>query len=168
MSLKLVNKSLEAPCEIRFGKQSDRSYIMDSWLKAHRSSPTHRHVDKEIYYHHQPEVIDQLINQSFVIVACSPEDDEQILGYCVCQPSSSGVCVIHWLAVKQLYRKLGIGSALYHEARKKCNASSDIPAVLTHISGDYKWLKDKWDLAYSPFLLAMECRNNDADASRLN
>lgn len=165
MKPKLVHS---VPCEIRLGQASDRSYIMDSWLKAHRSSPTHRQVEKEIYYHHQPTIIDALLNQSFVIVACSNEDPDQILGYCIAQPSQGHVCVVHWIAVKQLYRKMGIGGLLFSEAKARCNANPGLPVVFTHITSEFKWLKDKWDLAYSPYLISYEVTGYDPNQATVN
>lgn len=163
--MKLVHS---VPCEIRLGQQDDKSFILDSWLKAHKKSHTHRDVSNEIYYHHQEPIIESLLAQSFVLVACSPTDHDQILGYCVAQPSAGGVCVLHWINVKQVYRKLGIGSVLLSEAKTRCNANPGLPVVLTHISKAYKWLQEKWDLAYSPYLIAMEIQEYDPNKVNIN
>lgn len=156
------------PCEIRLGKQSDKSFILDSWLKAHKKSHTHRDVPDEIYYHHQEPIINSLLSQSFVIVACSPQDPDQILGYCIAQPSQGGVCVVHWINVKQVYRKLGIGTVLLSEAKTRCNAKPSLPVVMTHISKAYKWLEEKWEIAYSPYLIAMEIQSYDPREIEIN
>lgn len=156
------------PCSTRLGKLSDKPYIMDSWLKCHRGSPTHRQIPEEIYFSHQEAIIDGLLNQSLVIMACSPEDDDHLLGYCIAQPSRGGVCVIHWINVKLTYRKMGIGRMLLDEARARCNSRNDLPTVMTHISADYKWLKDKWDLVYSPYLISVEIEEYDPSQVAIN
>lgn len=141
---------------------------MDSWLKCHRSSPTHRQIPEEIYFQNQEAVIDALLGQSFVIVATNPDDDDHILGYCIAQPSAGGVCVVHWINVKQTYRRMGIGTVLLEEARTRCNASPEYPIVMTHISADYKWLKRVWDLVYSPYLIQVEYEHYDPSQASLN
>lgn len=156
------------PCEIRLGQQGDKSFILDSWLKAHKKSHTHRDVPDEIYYHHQEPIINSLLSQSFVIVACSPHDHDQILGYCIAQPAQGHVCVVHWINVKQVYRKLGIGSVLMAEARTRCNAAPGLPVVMTHISKSFKWLEKKWEIVYSPYLIAMEIQSYDPNQVNLN
>jgi GNAT superfamily N-acetyltransferase len=92
---------------------SDHNFIMNSWLKSWRNGPP-RQLPNEQYYREQTFVVQQILANSRVVVACNPEDETQIFGYIVAQDSPAARFV-HYLYVKQPYRRLGIARALVKE-----------------------------------------------------
>lgn len=93
---------------------SDHNFILNSWLKSWRNGPL-RSIPNEQYYAEQTFVVQQLLANSRVTVACSPDDAEQIFGYIVSQDSPAGRYV-HYLYVKLPYRQVGIARALLEQA----------------------------------------------------
>lgn len=144
------------PCSFRHVTDADLALIRSSWMRSLRESQTHRDVEASVYKTNQPLIINGLIRRSLTIMAVNPEDPTQIFGYVVATPTTSNVCVLHWLYVKSAFRKLGIGSALVREAIHETEANTNYPVCCTYISHNFNWLKDKLNLVYNPYLVAME------------
>ncbi len=101
-------------CKIRPGTLKDLPFIANSWLRSYRNNCRYLYgVPSEIYYREQHALIERLLTSKGiqVLVACSPDDDEQIFSYCVAQAFDETLC-IHWIYSKQPLRKFGLISAL--------------------------------------------------------
>lgn len=159
MTLKLAQQL--PPCAFREARPTDRGFIFKSWLERHKTSPTHRAVPSDLYYACQQAVIKAALRESHVIVACNPDIEDQIFGFVVCQGSLAEVCVVHWIHVKQSFRKFGIGSALLQQAILLTDSDPTKTVVLSHISDCYHWLQHKWRVEYNPYLIAMEFEEYD-------
>lgn len=96
------------------------------------------------------------------MVACSPDEPSQIFGFAIYQPSSQGVAILHWLYVKEMYRKFGIGKAMFREVLEQANHNLQLPVAVTHATQHIDWAAEKYNLIYNPYL-AFEVEQHDQD-----
>lgn len=146
----LINKVLLRD----YRKISDEDFLYATWIKSFRDSGFARAVPTPIYNRSQRKRIDRLLEgeDTYVVVACSPETPELIFGYAVGQTPN----VLHYLYVKKDYRRQNI-------ARKLCLHLWDIaknnPVLYTHKPTDIwleKRLKESEELKnfiYDPYQL---------------
>lgn len=133
------------PFKLRPGLQSDLPFIKSSWLQSYRESSK---ISYDLFNIYQNGLTEKILERSLTVVACNSEDDDLILGWICFEPAPKPVRlifdhptmrIVHYAYVKAIYRKLGVGKALY----KACVQE---PFVYTHrtemmrklpISGDY-------------------------------
>lgn len=96
---------------LREATEKDVPFIFSAWLKSFRNNPWVKTAPNPVYYKYQHELIERLLSRSSVVVACSEEDSDQILGFMVFE-ERGGCNVVHYVYVKQPYRKLQIASQL--------------------------------------------------------
>lgn len=135
--------------------EEDLSFIYHSWLKSYRSSwakglnPS-RYMDKDRYYNGQKLMISQCLERSVVLVAVNPEDAFQIFGYVVGEPG----LVVHYLYVKEPFRRMGIATLLVDGLKKQCNWTPNDPIIATHgTSVFHDVIAEKYGVEYDPYLL---------------
>ena len=90
----------------------DGPLILSAWSKEHRHSPSSRFVRDRDYFADQRAIVLHLLRTSATIVACSPDDEEHVLGFITHGPGP----VVHWVYTKNSYRRLGLGDALVRAA----------------------------------------------------
>lgn len=97
---------------LRASDPSDVPFIYSSWLKSYRDAPAVAGIPNGIYYAGQHALIERLLERSTVVVACSSDDPQQIMGYGVGEILAPSTAVLHWLYVKHTFRGFGIAKAL--------------------------------------------------------
>lgn len=117
---------------IRTSEPQDYDFIISSWLKGYRHSPQTRDIRSTIYFKYQHKIVENLLDESFIFVACNPEDSDHIYGYLVGEHYQKNADVIHWVYVKGPFRRMGIGTALF----KAFNNGSKV--FYTHNVHDYR------------------------------
>ena len=108
--------------ELRLAGADDMNFVYSSWLSAIATSEKRR-TPKEIVYKNHREIMARSLNKSRVIVACMHECKDQILGW-LCHEDD----VLHYLYVKQPFRKHGIARMLVD------HLNLDEPYTVTHWS----------------------------------
>lgn len=95
--------------QLRPGNKADESFYYSSWLKSFRDASLVSGISNTVYYSRFHDLIENLLNDPLtaVVVACSPDDPEQIFGYCVATIADTGN-VLHWVYIKHPFRKFGI------------------------------------------------------------
>ena len=145
----------------------DEPFVYHSWLKSYRGTWSDglnpvRHVEKERYYKNQSELIGDLLATSVVLVAANSEDIDQIFGYIVGLPIDLGLC-IHYIFVKQPFRKLGVATLLFSELQRGTKTQG-LEVFSTHATGVFHdILGPKFGITYDPYILW----NHREGASRL-
>ncbi len=143
----MKKENLKTLVSLREGKLNpkDESFIYNSWLKSHRSSPECKFLDNDTYYNNHKLIIQKILSRegTNIILACNPEDEDQIYGWLVEEtyqlPSSSSTRVIHYIYVKYNFRRMGIGRMLFEK-----NPTPPMePIPCTHQSHLWSVLKSK-------------------------
>ena len=135
------------PIRFRAATQEDVSFIFNSWLKSYRNSLFSKNISNTIYYTEQHKLIERLISENKVIVACNTEDPNQLFGY-ICSGEVEGFYICHYVYVKHTYRNMGIGKQLLKES----SHNPLVASLYTHHTRIADRLAPKNNLIYHPYL----------------
>jgi hypothetical protein len=120
--------------ELREGKPIDEDFIFSSWIQCLGNSRPYSGLDRNWFTTAQHALIEKLLKNSKILIACDPEDDDQIYGYMVYNPMSN---VLHWVYVKQLFRRAKVASRLLGKVFDgNVTASIQTPA-LSSLNGSF-------------------------------
>ena len=137
------------PTTLRLAEEGDIGFIFNSWLKSYRSSLFAKPISNTVFFAEHHKVIEKLAKTSQILLACNKEDPNQIYGY-ACAERVEGVFVLHYIYVKQSFRRLGIGKLLLDSFDHNFDDES---AVYTHHTKIAEKLAAKYHLIYHPYLL---------------
>lgn len=149
-----MNKRDEAmlnSIRLRQANQEDVSFIFNSWLKSYRNSLFAKNIPNEIYFTNHHNLVENLLQNNKVIIACSKEDPSQIYGY-ICAGHTDGILTLHYIYIKQTFRNMGIAKQLL----SMFNHDSAIASVYTHHTRIAEKLGPKYNMFYHPYLLVGE------------
>lgn len=128
--------------EIRDGKESDRAFITATFLRGlYYGDSWFSLIPKDIYMKNYKFAINTILNNPRIVVkiACLPDDKDVIVGYSIL---SEDLMTIHWVHVKKIWRKNGIGRALLPA----------YPKYVSHLTSVGKMLMNKFDnCKFNPF-----------------
>lgn len=143
---------------IRHANDTDVAFIFSSWLKSFRDSGfLVRAVPNTIYFTNHHKILQNLIKRSTVFVACDPKDSSNIYGYVVAE-TISGSFVLHFIYVKQSFRKLGVGKALFNSFPHDGNAS-----CCSHLTKMGEKFLLKYNMIYHPYTMLLDEVANAAE-----
>jgi len=154
--------ALESTIVIRAPGPGDVAFIFSSWLKSYRSSPWALPMHNNTYYKFHHALIEDLMKNSDIYLACSKANPTDIYGYSVGQ-YIDGVFTLHFVYVKQAFRKLGICNLLLQcFERSKDSNDEEFVGCYTHhthmadkLTGEPSIkLAQKYNLMYNPYMLA--------------
>lgn len=118
---------------IRLGRPEDRPLIYATWLRGlYYGNKYYKTIDQSAYFATYPKVLEHLLNNSSVQVACLSSDPDVVLGYVVYKGDT-----VHWIYVKRAWRGLGIAKSLF-------------PPIVNIVSHLTDAINNKW--RYIPFL----------------
>lgn len=88
-------------------------FVFDSWARSYRRSRWAGTIPNHLYDTVSREGSKGIIDRpnTRVVVAVAPGDERRVMGYYVAEPG-----VLHWLYVKQAFRRMGIGRSLLAHA----------------------------------------------------
>ncbi len=105
-------KAGKLPILIRPATQGDINFIFNSWLKSsHSTLPKAFEIPHTIYYSEHHKLLETILKRCTILVACDKKDPTMIYGYIVAE-LLHGFPTIHYLYVKQTFRRLGIATNL--------------------------------------------------------
>jgi hypothetical protein len=132
--------------------ESDLAFVYNSWLINFRDSNNLENlIDKKIYFDNQTALIKKILSKSEVVLASSPEDESQIFGFIVFERFKS-LNVLHYVYVKSMYRRLGIGRRLKDYAFED-SEEIELPILSTHMTRMSRILTHSWNLIFNPYYL---------------
>jgi len=140
--------SKDVPILYRPLAEEDRSFIYSSWLKSYRNGTGCRNVDNSIYFFNHHKVVESLLQRAKTIVCCNSDDPKVIYGYVVYE-EVEGSFVLHYVYVKNIYRKLGLAKKMLAETKHDFN----VLGCYTHQTGVGIAKEEKYNLLYHPYLL---------------
>lgn len=135
---------------VRAAIAGDRSYIAQSYLSNHRRTHPVKFIPGRIYFRGQAKVLDWLMAHAAASVACFAEAPDEILGYCLYQPTPAAL-IIHYIYVRECYRKRGIGRLLMSSM-----PTESAMIVCSHVPDDFVRLRRKLAphrIVYDPYTL---------------
>jgi hypothetical protein len=94
------------PVVFRHANESDMKFVFDAWLK---SLWPHRQSIKD-YWVCQKWLVNAILSNSTVLLACDKVDPTVIFGYAVFDSDA-----VHWIYVKHPLRRMGLASRIVDE-----------------------------------------------------
>lgn len=126
---------------------ADEGIVFNAWLKGHRQlGDWPKRLSSRRYFDEHKLVVAQILARATTVVACNAARPTQVLGF-VCFEDG----VLHWLFVKQPYRRQGIAR---HLMRQGGYIGPDTnPIACSHWTITAQDISRRWPLRYNPFLL---------------
>lgn len=127
--------------KVRYAQEGDMNFIYSTWLKGlYFSCEYFKKIPSQVFFVDYQRIIDSILENPdvFLHVACLPDDQDVILGYSITTQN-----IIHWIFVKESWRKLGICKALVPESLKRCTHVSNIGRTLMYKYGVSSIYEDK-------------------------
>jgi ribosomal protein S18 acetylase RimI-like enzyme len=136
------------PIRLRPATEEDVPFVFNSWLKSYRSSVATKHISNTIFFAEQHKIIEALVIQNQVIMACNDKDPTQVYGY-ICAGQVDGIFTLHFVYVKHSFRNLGIGKMLLNAF----DHNTDTAAIYTHHTRFADKLAPKFNFVYHPYTI---------------
>ncbi len=147
--------------KVRGAVAEDLPFILNSWLKSYRNSSVSLSIPNQVYYPgHTNRVKEILSNPSTVsLILVNSTDADQIMGYVIFDLNAP---VLHYLYVKQPFRKYGMGQFLVSLA-----ITHHKSAILhcTHIAKKWKEKAKSFNLLFNPYVSGSSIDTSSNDAS---
>lgn len=145
---------------VRQVRPEDIDFITSSWLQSYRTGGCMvESVPNSIYFRQHHRLLEKLIPESVVLIACNDEDDEQIFGWICAQIVDNFLC-IHYLYVKDSFRRFGIAEELVRLLMQTQPVDQTL-ILTTHQTRKVRAMQTsdrqikKVRIQYSPYLLFM-------------
>lgn len=140
---------------IRPGRPEDANFLFNSWLKSYRRSWFAQRIPNDVFYAQQHLVIEDILNRPLtrVSVITPAGDPDTICGYAVTEAidgAASKAAIVHYVYVKETFRKLGLATRLLQAAGVGADAQI---VFLSHITSHFAPLAEKRGYVYNPFVL---------------
>jgi GNAT superfamily N-acetyltransferase len=137
-----MNNDVKELCELRLYRPTDFNFIMATFLRGlYYGDSWFSLMPKDVFMNAYKQVVEALINKHTVYVACLKEDPDVIMGYSIISKDETAM---HWVFVKTVWRKQGIGRALIPKT----------VSAVTHLTDLGRKLMTKIpDCTFNPFLL---------------
>jgi len=100
---------------IRKAVFKDTRYITSSWLNSYYSSPVNKGTRKSEFFHVEHKMLEVILPRATTLVLCNASNVGQILGYVCYEKLAGGILLLHYINMKQPYRKLGLARYLMEE-----------------------------------------------------
>jgi len=139
--------SEKLPILLRPANAADVGFLFNAWLKSFRNSEFASSIPNEIYYSEHHKVIENLLQNYQVVIACNQEDTSQIYGF-ICAGLTDTIFTVHYLYVKHTFRKLGIATELLNSFGR----NSEYVGIYTHKTKASTSLAKKHNLIYHPYI----------------
>ncbi len=135
--------------KLRGATESDMNFIYNSWLKSYKNSLIGKTMTNDVFFTNHKQVISEILNSPLtsIVVAVSPEDNDQILGF-ACIETSPSYNVLHYVYVKFTFRKFGIASSIIDGL-----GGWDRFKFVTHLPKNWKTVSRKHNVHYNPYLV---------------
>lgn len=102
-----------------FRDKTDKEFLFSTWLRNYKhSSYFAKRIRPHVFFAGHHAIIDHLLRKPAVkiAVACPRGDSETILGYLAYELKEDAAPVVHFVFVKQAFRKMGVARTLFQSA----------------------------------------------------
>lgn len=130
---------------LREPKDSDLSFIYATWLNSYHYDSWTKQIQKSVFFENYKLVIDEILLNSKIKIACLPIDHDIILGYLVYDEPN----ILHYCFVKNDFRQFGIANSLIAES-----LSVKASITITHRTKTLlSIIRAKQNITFNPFKL---------------
>lgn len=130
--------------------EREKPLLYNAWLKSYGKSSEARRMSSKVYFQNYTKIIDGILEDCYVAFALNPDDLDQILGFVAFSYDEDiNLTVIHYVYVKEAFRKLGLAKKLMEQIQPKLG---DEPMICTFANHIFDELREKYLLAYDPFM----------------
>lgn len=98
--------------DIRPKEDGDIGYVISAWLASYAKSSFAKHMDREIYFKNHRNLVEGLIENFVVNIACLKEDSTRIAGFVCGDALDEDTALVHYVCVKDVFRGMRIGQKL--------------------------------------------------------
>lgn len=146
----------EIPIAVRGAVATDIPLLTNAWLKSYREGYMPSAVSNTVYFAEHHKLLEEIIPRCETVVACNGEDPDQVFGF-VTWELYDNIALIHYLYVKHVYRKLGVGTRLVRLVLAPDGVAKDV-ILTTHLTSPVKAMMKRGDYAgptivYNPYML---------------
>jgi len=133
---------------IRPANKSDYGFILKSIsVEFHKLNPTNQ-ISNELFFPKQKKIIDSLLNKCGATILHITDEPDTIVGFIICEPLDQDTIIVHYSAVKGIFRRMGF----FNNLLESVNGLNKI-IVYTHDFHLLSQFKKKYQLIYNPYLL---------------
>ncbi len=146
---------------LREATQEDENFIFNSFLQSYRKYSSMRYVPHNLYFKPQSDIISYLLDTANILIACFPEEPDQIMGYVIYEHVNNQL-VLHYEYIKNIFRSERLDEALLTAINPKKELM-----IITHLLGKLEMedntitYKQPYNVAYDPFFITnkrlLEC-----------
>ena len=147
------------PIAMRPATNLDLPFVFDNWRKSFRDSDFAFTLTGDVYFGLQKAKMQSALESGIAIVACSPDDHDDLIGFIVSDTRPDSITVVHYLYVKWQYRKRGVAKQML------AHIKPSVPVVWTDIMPVFFDIREAKDL---PYLTARELDDFQNQALRTN
>lgn len=142
----------DQPYRVLLAKNEDENFIFDSWLRSYRASDYAKHIDQKVFFYRERQRLERVLSDSrtLVFTARAADDDDQLFGYAVATfDLEKQVAWLHWVYVKDAFRRMGIGAALLSHILNRPEINQYFNTYLTKTF--FYWSQSK-NFRYNPYM----------------
>lgn len=136
--------------KIRKAVPGDIDFITSTWLNSVYTIES-RDMKKHVFFENHNRMVKERLPFMKCLVACNPEDEDQIYGYIVYNSPST----LHFGYTKSYYRRFRVFTRLLSEA------GIQAPITVTHKAPAFKVLEGKYSFIFNPYLF-IEVKNESS------
>jgi len=151
-AMEVTKDSFESTLLIRTAQRADASFIIHSWLTSFREGDWVEGVPNQVYFHAHHKVVESILTRATVLVLCLPDAPEVMFGW-ICVEACENGLIIHYLYVKNEFRKNRLASKLLNEVLE---AEKPDVVFCTHRVRPMGFEFKKRGYIYNPYLLAKD------------
>jgi|ERR1035438_2029502 hypothetical protein len=138
---------LSPPYVLRKVEETDLGFVYSNWSRVFREVPPMNMCPAAIFKPQQKKVIDCLLNTAKLLVACHPDDSDELLGF-ICYEFVAEVLVVHWIHIKSIFQHQHIASDILKTLYPEMSS-----IIFTHNFREASKLRSKFNLVYDPFFI---------------
>lgn len=132
---------------LRVLEPGDRAFVASAWIRgAHDPAPA-CFIPRARFDPHQRAHVDRCLDTYSTLVACHPDDPSELFAF-ICFCLVERMPVVHWLYVRNLFRRMGIARSIFGAIAPGAKA-----VVSTQWSSNSVWIQRRISFFYDPFMV---------------
>lgn len=137
------------PVRIRAFCETDTNFVLNSWLRHNRTAEPYAQMQSDIYYYNHQLLIGSIARNAAIWLACAEDNPDEIWGYICAEPGPEHSLVVHYIYIKQRWRKFGFAKQLLAAAGWR----PGMQIWASHWSDKAEQLGRKVQAKHNPYLL---------------